>query len=143
MTCKPDGRYRLSSSFYQATGPAVPASSTYKIPTFPTFASHQLTPMRTGQAQRGSRTARLTKYTKPLSTYLPPLTRPSSEQKSSTQESRTVLEDVIREIENRKIGRGFSDTPWLCFDLPRAAYELWEQQYQNGGFVQDKLRYAL
>src|ERR1700722_17324142 len=102
--------------------------------------------MRTRQAQQGSPTTRLTKYTKPPSPPLTPrrpLTCPSSEQESSTQKSRTVLEDIIREIENRKISLGFSDTPWLCFDLPPATYQLWEQQYQNDGFVQNKLRYAL
>src|SRR5947209_7880346 len=100
--------------------------------------------MRTRQAQQRSRTTRLTKYTKPPPLVPPrPLTRPSSEQESSTQKSRAVLEDIIREIENRKIGRGFSDKPWLCFDLPPATYQLWEQRYQNDGFVQDKLRYAL
>jgi hypothetical protein len=68
------------------------------------------------------------------------LTPPVSEQESSTQKSKAVLKDIIQEIKNRKIGRGFTDTPWLCFDLPLDGYKYWKRRYRNNGFVQDKLR---
>jgi len=41
----------------------------------------------------------------------PPLTPPSSHQKTRTRRSRTVLEDIIQEIENRKFGRERSTNP--------------------------------
>jgi hypothetical protein len=69
-----------------------------------------------------------------------PLTPPSSKQKARTR--RTVLEDIIQEIENRKFGRGRSTNPWLRFKLSSSDYEHLQQRYQEDGFVQDKLRYV-
>ena len=80
---------------------------------------------------------------KQSSTLLPPpLTPPSSEQKSRPQISRNVVEDITKEIEKRKVGSGFSTNPWLRFKLSPIDYECWQQQYQEDGFVQDKLRYV-
>jgi hypothetical protein len=97
--------------------------------------------MKTRQAHRGSCT------TPPIEHTEPPLTSPSpplaSEQESNTQKSKAVLKDIAQEIKNRKIGRGFTNTPWLCFDLPLDAYKTWKRRYQNSGFVEDKLRYIL
>src|SRR5271156_440986 len=85
-----------------------------------------------------SPTASTTLPAKPPSTPLPPpLTPPSSEQKS-----RTVVKDITREVEKRKVGRGFSTNPWLRFKLSPTDYERWQQQYQEDRFVQEKLRYV-
>jgi hypothetical protein len=80
------------------------------------------------------------RFTKAPSIPPPPLT-PSSEQKSRTQDSRTVLEGLTQEIENRKVGCGCSDNPWLRFELSEAAYKHWLQQHQQDRFVKHKLRY--
>ena len=75
---------------------------------------------------------------KQSSTLLPPpLTPPSSEQKSRPQISRNVVEDITKEIEKRKVGSGFSTNPWLRFKLSPIDYECWQQQYQEDGFVQE------
>src|ERR1700733_2041854 len=100
--------------------------------------------MKTRQAHRRSYTTPLIKYTEPpLTSPLPPLTPLVSEQESSRQKSKAVLKEIAQETKNRKIGRGFTNTPWLCFDLPLDAYKDWKRRYKNNGFVQDKLRCAL
>jgi hypothetical protein len=69
-----------------------------------------------------------------------PLTPPSSEQKAGTRRSRTALEDIIQEIENRKFGRERSTNPWLRFNLSGSDYEYLQQRYQEDGFRYVALR---
>jgi hypothetical protein len=67
-----------------------------------------------------------------------PLTPPYSEQKTR---SRIVLEEIIQEIENRKIGRGSTKT-WLRFRLSPIDYKHLQKRYQEDWFFQEKLRYV-
>ena len=69
-------------------------------------------------------------------------TQKSGKQKQRKQKSRIGLKAITKQVEKRRIGRGFFATPWLRFKLSRTDYERFEQQYQEDGFVQDKLRYV-
>src|SRR5271163_2961951 len=93
------------------------------------------TPASTSPLASKTRLAIVTKSpsTPPAPLTPTPLTPPPSDQKT-----RTVLQDIIQEIENRKFGRECSTNPWLRFTLSSSDYERLEQRYQGDGFVRYK-----
>jgi hypothetical protein len=75
--------------------------------------------------------------TPPASFTQQPLTPPHSDQKS-----RTVVEDILHEIENRKAGRAPSEVPWLRYNLGAPSYKQLEDLIETDRFVKNKLRYC-
>jgi hypothetical protein len=73
--------------------------------------------------------------TPPASFTQQPLTPPPSEQKSTT-----VIEDIVREIENRRGGRASGSKFWLRYILSAPLYEELEELLEKDDFVKDKIR---
>ncbi|KIX08396.1 uncharacterized protein Z518_03052 [Rhinocladiella mackenziei CBS 650.93] len=69
-------------------------------------------------------------------------TRKSRKQKQGKRKGKHHgLKTIFKQVEKRKIGRGFFAVPWLRFKLSPSEFEHFEQHYQEDGFVQHKLRY--
>jgi hypothetical protein len=83
------------------------------------------TPVSTSPTASTTRPASVTKSpsTPPALLTPTPLTPPSSDQKA-----KTVLQDIIQEIENRKSGRERSTNPWHRFKLSSSDYECLQKQ---------------
>jgi hypothetical protein len=74
--------------------------------------------------------------TPPASFTQQPLTPPHSDRKS-----RTVVEDVLREIKKRKDGLAVSRSPWLRHILSVSSYKELDDLIKTDDFVKEKLRY--
>jgi len=116
--------------------------------------------MRTRHTQRRGTTCaitqtRPTRSTKSSSTRASrqsPLTPSSSKRTLRTRNSRkqnlknlqpkTALNAIIEQIEKRKVGRGYSNSPWQRFRLSPTDYQRLELKYQQDEFVREKIRYG-
>jgi hypothetical protein len=66
----------------------------------------------------------------------PRLTRPSTNQKSTT-----VISRILEQIERRRTGHYSSDEPWVAFQLYASEFKELEELIGEDGFVQNKVRY--